>query len=43
MGMGNELGLVRVLQDQSRLVAIMKDGTFHKAPSLDSTGMRLTA
>jgi imidazolonepropionase-like amidohydrolase len=40
---GDPISNIRVLQDPNRLVAIMKDGTFHKAPSLDSTGMRLTA
>ena len=34
---------VRVLQDQSRLVAIMKDGKFHKAPEDRGTGLRLSA
>lgn len=34
---------VRVLQDKSRLVAIMKDGRFHKAPSGMAEGLRLTA
>jgi len=34
---------VRVLQDQSRLLAIMKDGRFHKAPEGSTAGLRLTA
>jgi imidazolonepropionase-like amidohydrolase len=34
---------VRVLQDQNRIVAIMKDGKFHKAPEPQAFGMRLTA
>ena len=34
---------VRVLQDQSRLLAIMKDGKFHKAPENGAVYMRLTA
>ena len=34
---------VRVLQDQSRLIAIMKDGKFHKAPEDRGTGLRLSA
>ena len=33
----------RVLQDQSRLVATMKDGKFHKAPKNGVAYMRLTA
>lgn len=34
---------VRVLQDQARLLAIMKDGRFHKAPESTAMTMRLTA
>lgn len=34
---------VRVLQDQARLVAIMKDGKFHKAPDFMTAGMRHSA
>ncbi len=34
---------VRVLQDHKRIVAIMQDGKFHKAPDFASQGMRLTA
>jgi len=40
---GDPLADVRILQDGSRLVAIMKDGKFHKAPSREPMGMRLTA
>ncbi|WP_421875196.1 amidohydrolase family protein [Pacificispira sp.] len=32
---------VRVLQDHKRIVAIMQDGAFHKAPSAQTVGMRL--
>ncbi|MDW3204005.1 MAG: amidohydrolase family protein [Alphaproteobacteria bacterium] len=31
---------VRVLQDHKRIVAIMQDGAFHKAPSAQTVGMR---
>ena len=34
---------VRVLQDRSYLLAIMKDGKFHKAPENGAAYMRLTA
>lgn len=34
---------VRVLQDKSRLLAIMQDGRFHKAPENGAMPMRLTA
>jgi hypothetical protein len=34
---------VRELQDKSRLVAIMKDGKFHKAPNGMAAELRLTA
>jgi imidazolonepropionase-like amidohydrolase len=34
---------VRVLQDKSRLIAIMKDGKFHKAPNGTAEALRLTA
>lgn len=40
---GDPLQDVRILQDRSRLVAIMKDGKFHKAPENRPMGMRLTA
>ena len=40
---GDPLADVRILQDKSRIVAIMKDGKFHKAPELPTSGMRLTA
>ncbi len=40
---GDPLTDVRILQDQKRIVAIMKDGKFHKAPDLPGAGMRLTA
>jgi len=34
---------VRVLQDASRLIAIMQDGKFHKAPEMSAVGLRMTA
>ena len=40
---GDPLADIRILQDQSRLAAIMKDGKFHKAPQNLTSGMRLTA
>ncbi len=40
---GDPLRDVRILQERSRLVAIMKDGKFHKAPENLPMGMRLTA
>lgn len=40
---GDPLTDVRILQDKNRLVAIMKDGKFHKSPDGVSTGMRISA
>ena len=40
---GDPLTDVRILQDKSRLIAIMQDGKFHKAPELPGSGMRLSA
>lgn len=40
---GDPLTDVRILQDQRRIVAIMKDGAFHKAPENGAMGLRLTA
>jgi imidazolonepropionase-like amidohydrolase len=40
---GDPASDVRVLQDKSRLIAIMKDGKFHKAPNGMGAEMRLTA
>ena len=40
---GDPLADVRILQDKKRLVAIMKDGKFHKAPEDLGSGLRLTA
>ena len=40
---GDPLSDVRILQDSNRLIAIMKDGTFHKSPNGLAQGSRLTA
>jgi imidazolonepropionase-like amidohydrolase len=40
---GNPLASVAILQDASRLLAIMKDGAFHKAPRADRAVSRQSA
>jgi len=40
---GDPLADVRILQDRKRLVAIMKDGKFRKAPEALMQGYRMTA
>ena len=40
---GDPVANVRVLQDKSRLLAIMKDGEFHKAPRMNEQRRRLSA
>jgi imidazolonepropionase-like amidohydrolase len=40
---GNPLASVAILQDASRLLAIMKDGAFHKAPQADRAVSRQSA
>lgn len=40
---GDPLMDVRILQDHNRIVSIMKDGVFHKAPAQRGIGMALTA
>ncbi len=40
---GDPLSDVRILQDKKRLVAIMKDGKFHKAPENNFGGLRMSA
>ncbi len=40
---GDPLADVRILQDHKRIVAIMKDGKFHKAPEHLGPGLRLSA
>ena len=40
---GDPLTNIKVLQDQSRLVAIMQDGKFHKEPDMSRVGTRLSA
>jgi imidazolonepropionase-like amidohydrolase len=40
---GDPIANVRILQDKTRLLAIMKDGKFHKAPRMNEQRRRLTA
>jgi imidazolonepropionase-like amidohydrolase len=40
---GDPIANVRILQDKSRLLAIMKDGEFHKAPRMSEQRRRLSA
>jgi imidazolonepropionase-like amidohydrolase len=40
---GDPVANVRILQDKSRLLAIMKDGVFHKEPKMNEQRRRLTA
>ncbi|PHQ71387.1 MAG: cytosine deaminase [Sneathiella sp.] len=40
---GDPLTDVRILQDKTRLVAIMKDGKFHKSPENHRSGLRISA
>jgi imidazolonepropionase-like amidohydrolase len=40
---GNPLVDVAILQDASRLLAIMKDGAFHKAPAPERSAVRRSA
>lgn len=40
---GDPIADVRILQDHKRLLAIMKDGAFHKAPANGYGEMRITA
>lgn len=40
---GDPLADVRILQDRNRLLAIMKDGKFHKAPRMNESRRRLIA
>jgi imidazolonepropionase-like amidohydrolase len=40
---GDPAANVRVLQDKSRILAIMKDGEFYKAPRINEQRRRLTA
>ena len=40
---GDPVANVRVLQDKARLLAIMKDGKFHKRPQTQEQRRRLTA
>jgi imidazolonepropionase-like amidohydrolase len=40
---GDPIANVRILQDKNRILAIMKDGEFHKAPKMAEQRRRLTA
>ena len=40
---GDPIANVRVLQEKDRLLAIMKDGKFHKKPQMQEARRRLTA
>jgi imidazolonepropionase-like amidohydrolase len=40
---GDPISNIRVLQDQSRILAIMKDGKFHKEPKMNAQSRRLSA
>jgi imidazolonepropionase-like amidohydrolase len=40
---GDPIANIRVLQDKTRLLAIMKDGQFHKAPRMNEQRRRMTA
>ena len=40
---GDPAANVRVLQDKSRILAIMKDGEFYKAPRINEQRRRVTA
>jgi imidazolonepropionase-like amidohydrolase len=40
---GDPIADVRILQDKARILAIMKDGKFHRAPRMNQQRLRLTA
>src|SRR3984957_19546319 len=40
---GDPVADVRILQDRTRILAIMKDGKFHKAPRMNQQRLRMTA
>jgi imidazolonepropionase-like amidohydrolase len=40
---GDPLADVRILQDRNRILAIMADGRFHKAPQMNEQRRRLIA
>jgi imidazolonepropionase-like amidohydrolase len=40
---GDPISNIRVLQDKARILAIMKDGKFHKEPKMNAQSRRLTA
>ena len=43
LGDGNPIADVRILQDRTRILAVMKDGKLHKAPRMNLQRLRLTA
>jgi imidazolonepropionase-like amidohydrolase len=40
---GDPVANIRILQDRNRILAIMKDGQFHRAPKMNAQGRRLSA
>jgi imidazolonepropionase-like amidohydrolase len=40
---GDPIADVRILQDKNRILAIMQDGKFYRAPKMNAQGRRLTA
>jgi imidazolonepropionase-like amidohydrolase len=40
---GDPIANIRVLQDKTKLLAIMKDGEFHKAPKMSEQRRRMSA
>ena len=40
---GDPFANVRILQDKSRILAIMKDGQLHKAPNMNAQNRGLSA
>ncbi len=40
---GNPLANVKILQDADKLLAIMKDGAFHKVPQMGQAVQRQSA
>jgi hypothetical protein len=40
---GDPIANIRVLQDKTKLLVIMKDGEFHKAPKMSEQRRRMSA
>jgi imidazolonepropionase-like amidohydrolase len=38
---GDPLANIRILQDRKRILAVMKDGTFHRAPEMSAQRQRI--